>query len=79
MKVVLDVPLEYDIILKDGFLLMIRVATSFKDKFTQTNDVREDYDEDEHFVGQTQDRLTESFHITWNLYCHSMQNPSIPL
>ena len=51
MKVALDMPLVYDVPLKDGFWPMTRVTPSFEDEFTEIGDVCKEYDEDEHFVG----------------------------
>ena len=47
---------------------MSRVSTLFKDEFTETSDVREEFDEDEHFVGQAQDHPVESFRVNQDLY-----------
>ena len=44
------------------------MAPSFEDEFTETSNVREEYDEDEHFVGQAHDRLAKSFCINRDLY-----------
>ena len=52
VKTALDMPLEYNAVLKDGFWPMSRVGPSFEDQFTEASDVWEEYDEDEHFVGQ---------------------------
>ena len=40
---------------------MLRVVPSFEDQFTEIGDIHEEFDEDVHFVGQTQDHPTESF------------------
>ena len=48
----LDMPLECSVVLRDGFWPMSRVGPSFEDQFTEAGDIREEYDEDEHFVGQ---------------------------
>ena len=52
VKTTLDMHLEYSAMLSDRFLPMSRVEPSFEDQFTETGDVREEYDEAEHFVGQ---------------------------
>ena len=65
--VALDAPTGFDKTLKDGFW-PTRVAPSFEDEFTKTGNVREEYDEDEHFVGQARDRLGESFRVNRDLY-----------
>ena len=38
--------------LRDGFWSTSRVAPSFEDQFTETSDVHDEFDEDDHFVGQ---------------------------
>ena len=57
--VALDAPTGFDKILKDGIWPTTRVAPSFEDEFTEIGNVREEYDEDEHFVGQARDRPAE--------------------
>ena len=68
VRTALDMPLEYNAVLKDGFWPMSRVGPSFEDQFTEAGDVREEYDEDEHFVGQARDRPLESFRVNRDLY-----------
>ena len=51
MKAALDLPLEYDETLKDGFWLMTRVAPSLENEFTKRGDVCEENNEDDHFAG----------------------------
>ena len=55
-------------LLKDGIWPSTRVAPLFKDEFTNTGNVREEYDEDEHFVSQARDRLAKSFWVNRDLY-----------
>ena len=50
-------PLEYSVVLRDGFWPMSRVGPSFEDQFTEASDIREEYDEDEHFIWQARDHL----------------------
>ena len=68
VRIALDMPLEYNAVLKDGFWPMSRVGPSFEDQFTEAGDVREEYDEDEHFVGQARDLPLESFQVNRDLY-----------
>ena len=64
----MDLPLQYDGVLRDGFWPTSRVAPSFEDEFTETGDIREEFDEDDHFVGQARDRPAESFRVNRDLY-----------
>ena len=68
MKTTLDMPLEYNAVLKDGIWPMSRVGPLFEDQFIEAGDVWEEYDEDEHFVGQARDRPLESFRVNRDLY-----------
>ena len=68
MKAALDLPSEYEETLKDGFWPSTRVAPSFEDEFTDTCNVCEEYDEDEHFIGQARDCPTKSFWVNRDLY-----------
>ena len=68
VKAALDLPLQYDGVLRDGFWPTSRVAPSFEDEFTETGDIREEFDEDDHFVGQARDRPAESFRVNRDLY-----------
>ena len=68
VRTTLDMPLEYNAVLKDGFWPMSRVGPSFEDQFMEAGDVREEYDENEHFVGQARDHPLESFRVNRNLY-----------
>ena len=47
---------------------MSRVVPSFEDEFTEIGDICEEFDEDDHFVGQAQDCLVESFRVNRDLY-----------
>ena len=47
---------------------MSRVAPSFEDEFTETGDICEEFDEDDHFVGQARDRPVELFRVNRDLY-----------
>ena len=53
-------PLQYDVVLRDRFWPTSRVAPSFEDEFIDTSDICEEFDEDDHFVGQARDRPTKS-------------------
>ena len=66
--VALDAPTGFDETLKDGFWPTTRVAPSFEDEFTETGNVQEEYNADEHFVGQARDRPAESFRVHRDLY-----------
>ena len=51
MKATLDLPSKVDETLKDGFWPTTRVALSFEGEFMETDNVFDEYNEDEHFVG----------------------------
>ena len=68
VMVALDAPTGFDETLKDGFWPTTRVAPSFEDEFTETGNVREEYNADEQFVGQAPDRSAESFRVHRDLY-----------
>ena len=61
MKTTLDMPFEYNAILRDGFWPMSRVAPSFEDQFIDIDDVCEEFNENGYFVHQARDCLVESF------------------
>ena len=68
VKVALDSPPTFEETLKDKFWPTTRVAPSFEDEFTETGNVREEYDKDEHFVGQACDHPAESLRVNQDLY-----------
>ena len=68
VKATLDVPLQYNGVLRDGFWPTSSVAPLFEDEFTEIGDIREEFDEDNHFVEQARDCPAESFRVNWNLY-----------
>ena len=39
------------------------MAPLFEFEFTEIGDIREEFDEDDHFVGQARDRPAESFRV----------------
>ena len=50
MKVALDMPLEYDLTLKNGSWAMTRVTPSLEDQFIEVNNIHYEYDENIHFI-----------------------------
>ena len=68
VKVALDLPLQYNGVLRDGFWPTSRVAPSFEDEFIEIGDIREEFDEDDHFVGQARDRPAKLFRVNRDLY-----------
>jgi hypothetical protein len=54
--------------LQDGFWPVSRYAPALEDQFIADGTVREEYDEDDHFVGQRCDRLAPSFRVLCDLY-----------
>ena len=47
--------------LQDGFWLITRFASTPEDVFLEDGSVREEYDEDDHFVDQRHDHPAPSF------------------
>lgn len=54
--------------LQDGFWPSTRIDRTIEDQFTDGGDVREDYDEDDFFVGQSRDRPAPSFRVARDVY-----------
>ena len=57
----LSLPMDTPISLQNGFWPSTRIAHTVEDEFTKQGDVREEYDEDDHFVGRRCDRPPPSF------------------
>ena len=53
----MDTPIS----LQNGFWSSRRIALAMEDEFTKEGDVREEYGEDDHFVGHRCDRPPPSF------------------
>ena len=64
----LSEPLDLPMSLQDGFWPSSRIDRTIEDQFTDGGDVREDYDEDEPFVGQSHDRPTPTFRVGRDVY-----------
>ena len=63
VKDVLDLPIQLLLSLQDGFWLESRIASVHEDEFIEDGNVCKEYNEDDHFVGQRQDRLAPSFRV----------------
>jgi hypothetical protein len=61
VKDALDFPIQPLPSLRDGFWPLSRIASAPEDEFIEDGNVREEYDEDDHFVGQRRDRPAPSF------------------
>jgi hypothetical protein len=48
--------------------LVSRIASVPKDEFIEDGNIRKEYNEDDHFVGQRQDRPAPSFRVLRNVY-----------
>ena len=68
MNAALVYPLGVTGTLENGFWPTSRFAPRFDDQFTTDGDIREEYEEDDHFVGQVRDRLQPSFRVSRDLY-----------
>jgi hypothetical protein len=52
----------------DGFWPVSRIASTVEDQFMEDGSVREEYDADDHFVGQRRDYPTPSFRVSRDQY-----------
>ena len=57
----LSLPMDTPISLQNGFWPSTRIAHAVENEFTEDGHVREEYGEDDHFVGQRCDRPPPSF------------------
>ena len=64
----LSLPMDTPISLQNGFWPSTRIAHAVEDEFTEEGHVREEYGEDDHFVGHRCDRPPPSFRIGRDLY-----------
>lgn len=64
----LALPLDLPPTLRDGFWPRSRVDRSVEDEFTDIGDLREEFDEDDPFVGQARDRPAPSFRVGRDVY-----------
>jgi hypothetical protein len=68
VKDALDLPIQPLPSLRDGFWPLSRIASALEDEFIEDGNVCEEYDEDDHFVGQRRDRPTPSFRVLRDVY-----------
>jgi hypothetical protein len=61
VKDALVLPIQPISSLRDGFWPISRIASTIEDVFIEDGNVCKEYDEDDHFVGQRQDRPAPSF------------------
>jgi hypothetical protein len=61
VKDALDLPIHPLSSLRDGFWPLSRIVSAPEDEFIEDGNVLEEYDEDDHFVGQRRDRPVPSF------------------
>ena len=64
----LSLPMDLPTSLQDGFWPSTRIDRTMEDQFTDGGEVREEYDEDEFFVGQARDRPAPSFRVARDVY-----------
>jgi hypothetical protein len=60
VKDALDLPIQPLPSLRDGFWPLSRIASALEDEFIEDGNVREEYNEDDHFVGQRRDHPAPS-------------------
>jgi hypothetical protein len=68
VKDALTVPMDAPISLQHGFWPTTQFAHAVEDEFTEEGDVREEFGEDDHFVGHKRDRPPPSFRVARDLY-----------
>lgn len=68
VKVALVVSVEPRSMLQNGFWPISRFAPALEDQFTDNGEVREEYAEDDHYVGQRRDRPQPSFRVARDLF-----------
>ena len=68
VKDVLLLPMQSNSTLMDGFWPSTRIAHELEDCFTETGAVREEFDEDDVFVGQRRDRPAPTFRVSRDLF-----------
>jgi hypothetical protein len=68
VKDALDLPIQPLPSLRDGFWPLSQIVSTPEDEFIEDGNVREEYDEVVHFVGQRQDRPTPSFRVLRDVY-----------
>ena len=64
----LTIPMETSVSLHDGFWPTTQIPHAIEEEFTEDGDVREEYGEDDHFVGQRRDRPPPSFRVGRDLF-----------
>ena len=64
----LTLPMDTPTSLQGGFWPSTRIAHGLEDEFTEEGDIREEYGEDDHFVGHRRDRPPPSFRVGRDLY-----------
>ena len=64
----LTLPMDTPTSLQDGFWPATRIAHALQDEFTAAGDYREEYAEDDHFVGQRRDRPEPSFRVGCDVF-----------
>jgi hypothetical protein len=60
--------IQHSTLLRDGFWPVSLYAPAIEDQFVEDGSVREEYDEDDHFVGQRRDCPIPSFRVACDLY-----------
>lgn len=68
MRDVLKEPMDIITSLQDGFWWTSWIDWTIEDKFTESDDFREDYNETDHFVGQRHHFLLSSFWVACVVY-----------
>ena len=68
MKGVLHEPIEPSAFLRDGFWPSTQIEATVEDQYVEDGGIREEFADDEAFVGQLRDRPLQSFRVGRNLF-----------
>lgn len=68
VKAALEVSIEPSNVLRDGFWPLSRIDATLEDQFAEDGELREEFGEDEAYVGEIRDRPQPSFRVARDVY-----------
>lgn len=68
VKAALEVPIEPSNALRDGFWPSTRIDASLEDQFAEDGELREEFGEDDAFIGEIRDRPQPSFRVARDVF-----------